>query len=129
MSPRDPERPELEPGDERLLVRLRDEYAPEPRTPAQRAAFEAALRARLERRPARIWIPVALSAGAAAALLALVLAGPARERAGGDTASAADDGLTTELLLADGGSYGENEDAQSDALPPQYAAIASLLDR
>lgn len=125
MSPREPERRELEPSDERLLARLREEYAPEPQTPAQRAAFDAALRTRIERRAGRLWLPAGLAAGTAAALLALVLAGPAREPAESSSSAGAD--LAGDLLLADAGSYGEGEDTEGDALPPQYAAIASVL--
>lgn len=128
MTPREPQRPELEPGDERLLARLREAYRPEPLTRAQRAAFDAALQARLERRRVRLWMPV-LALGAAAALLSLVLVAPEREPAGAGPRVAAleHEAWAAELLLSDGAGYGEEDAAAGDDLPPQYAAIASLL--
>jgi hypothetical protein len=109
----------------RWLDRVREGYAPPEPTPAQRAAFDARLRARLERPPrAARWLPVSIGAGLAAAAVAalLVLRTPAvRTPAAPVTAS---DDWADAVLLDDGSAYGEGGDAE-DALPPAYAAIAS----
>jgi hypothetical protein len=109
----------------RWLARVREGFAPPDTTPAQRAAFDARLRERLETPPrAARWLPVSIGAGLAAAAVAALLvlrtpAVPTPERA-----VAATDDWADEVLLDDGSGYGEGDDAE-DALPPQYAAIAS----
>jgi hypothetical protein len=114
-----------EPGhdDERWLARVRKSYAPPEPTPARRAAFDARLRERVEApRRGPPWLPISIGAGLAAAAVAalLVLRAPVSTS---PVPVASSDDWAGELLLDDGSAYGE--DAEEDALPPQYAAIAS----
>lgn len=109
---------------ERWLERVRDGYAPPPVTPAQRAAFDARLRERVDApRRGLPWLPLSVGAGLAAAALAalLVLRAPVATVPAG--IAAADDEWAGEILLEDGSAYGDDD--PEDALPPQYAAIAS----
>ena len=109
---------------ERWLERMRDGYAPPPATPAQRAAFDARLRERVDApRRGLPWLPLSVGAGLAAAALAalLVLRAPVATAPAG--VAAADDEWAGEILLEDGSAYGDDD--PEDALPPQYAAIAS----
>jgi hypothetical protein len=125
MSERGPDRPERD-GDERWLARVREAYAPPPASAAERAAFDARLRERLEAPRRAPWLPLSVGAGLATAALAALLAlwPEAAVRAPDRTVAAADD-WSGELLLDDGSAYGDADDSE-DALPPQYAAIAGV---
>ena len=67
----------LDAGDARLVERLRDGYGPETTSPARRAAFNAALRQRLGRRPWRAWTLAAATTACALTLAWLALPGRA----------------------------------------------------
>jgi hypothetical protein len=121
-----PDRRDADGGDERWLARVRGAYAPPTPTPAERAAFDARLHDRLAgRRRGSPWLPIALGAGLATAALAAFLAlraAPADPPA--DVASGGD-AWADELLLGEESGYGETQEGD-EALPPQYAAIASV---
>lgn len=70
------EHPPRDRADTAFVERLAAYYAPPPLTPSRRAAFDAALQARLEKRQ-RVWsrLTPTLAAGMAAAVLALSLSG------------------------------------------------------
>ncbi|HVH06154.1 MAG TPA: hypothetical protein VNE71_09175 [Myxococcota bacterium] len=109
---------------ERWLERVRDGYAPPPVTPAQRAAFDARLRERIESpRRGLPWLPLSVGAGLATAALAALLVRRAPVATAPAGVAAADDEWAGEILLEDGSAYGDDD--PEDALPPQYAAIAS----
>jgi len=103
-------------------------YAPRPWSFAQRARFDAELRARIERpaqrRPAlRGWLVPALAAVAAAALVWFRFS-TAPERSEPDPPVAS--GWESELFLSSDVSTFEDLD-DSEALPDDYVAIASLF--
>jgi len=109
--------------EEGFVDQLAAHYAPRPWTPAQRARFDAALRARIERPPRRGWIVPALAAVAAAALVWIRFgtAPPSHE-----PVPLAASGWESELFLSsDVSSLDDFED--SDTLPDDYLAIASLF--
>ena len=119
----------LSPRDEAFVRRVAAAFAPPPRSPAQRAAFSARLEAG---RASAAWrgrraLGVAALATTAAAVLLLrtVPLGPTPEAAPQETALAAGTGLSPEeallALASEPGADGE------EALPPDYAAIASVL--
>jgi hypothetical protein len=137
MHPKDPDRPALERDDARLVARVQDAWAPEPLTSARRAAFDAGLQERIERRQRRLGLWPALGAGlVAASIAALVLVreetavaptttvvAAADARVGTATAWAAD-------VLYASGQDDEEREADDDGLPDEYAAIAGVfLDR
>lgn len=103
-------------------------YAPRPWSSEQRARFDAALRARIERaaqrRPAlRGWLVPALAAVAAAALVWFRFS-TAPEQDEPDPLAAS--GWESELFLSSDVSTFEDLD-DSEALPDDYVAIASLF--
>lgn len=127
--------PGSERDDARLIERVREAWSPAPPTPARRAAFDAALEARLERARRRPgpWPALALGAAAAALVALLVTARseappPAaraplaqKDPAPGETALRAAD-----LLYAGGAGTAELE-TDDAGLPAEYAAIADLF--
>jgi hypothetical protein len=133
MIPHDPDGPALDRDDARMVARMREGFAPEPLTAGQRAAFDAALDARLARR-LRVFSLPALGAGLVAAALALLLvvrAAPPSAPEPFEVAKAPAEAWLETLLYAElhdeedvsaGG-----EDVDLDALPAAYAAIASEL--
>ena len=108
----------------RWLERVREGYAPPEATPAQRAAFDARLRERLEGPRKARWLPISIGAGLAAAAVAALLVLRTPTAPAPEPVAAATDDWADAVLLDDGSGYGEGGDAE-DALPPQYAAIAS----
>lgn len=137
MTPKPPaeERPELTPGDARLVSRVRDSFGPEPLTPARRAAFDAGLQERLERARRGYGLWPALGAGLAAASLATLLLvraqdpPPAAPPAVAQPALVADEAWAADLLYSDADDPDELT-ANDDDLPAEYAAIAGVfLDR
>lgn len=133
--PTDDERPVLEREDERLLARVRDAWSPEPLGTIERAAFDARLQERIARRRHRLGPWPALGAGLVAASLAVLLL--VREDATGPPAprpppTAAREARPAARASAASLLYGGDDelDANDDALPAEYAAIASVfLDR
>jgi hypothetical protein len=127
-TPRD-ERPPLDGAEEEFVDRLAEVYAPAPMTAAERAAFDAAIRARLERPERRpVLIPV-IGAAAAAALVWFVLTqpigpigSPGEEESGAAVAGSWED----ELFLSSDLSASEDRD-ESESLPEDYLAIASVF--
>jgi hypothetical protein len=113
-------------NDEEFGKRLARGFAPEPLTPSQRVAFDEALRARLEkkRRP-RILVP----ALAAAALVALLIYARGFETAptNGGTQTAAASAEWEYELLYPSELTGDTESDDSELLPDDYLAIASVF--
>jgi len=127
-SPRD-ERPVLDGAEKEFVDRLAREYAPPPMTAAERAAFDEAVRARLERPERRPLLVPAIGAVAAAAVLCFVLfdpTGPIRlpgeEGGGAVVASSWED----EVFLSSDLSASEDRD-ESETLPQDYLAIAGVF--
>ena len=127
-SPRD-ERPVLDGAEKKFVDRLAREYAPPPMTAGERAAFDEAVRARLERPERRPLLVPAIGAAAAAAALCFVLfdsTGPIRlpgeEESGAVVASSWED----ELFLSSDLSASEDRD-ESETLPQDYLAIAGVF--
>jgi ferric-dicitrate binding protein FerR (iron transport regulator) len=127
MSGAGPDRPEEDADLVRWIDRVREGYAPPPASPAQRAAFDARLRERLAAPPRRTaWLPLSVGAGLATAALTAALAfWPEPGARAPERVAAAQDDWAGDLLLEDGSAYGDAEEPE-DALPPQYAAIASV---
>jgi hypothetical protein len=115
---------ELTGEDARFVERVRSAYAPEPLMAAQRTAFDARLREKLERpRWGGVWIP-AFSAAALAALA--IWNGLPGVQGGGPitTAGAASaTGAAWEQLLFEGDPTRVQVGDDSAELPPDYAAI------
>lgn len=128
--------PENDRDDARLVERVRDAWSPAPLTPARRAAFDAGLERRLERRRRRLGRWPALGAGLAAASLAALLlvrseTTPPAPAPIAATEPMAEDTtlLAADLLYSSTEDVGELE-ADDAGLPDEYAAIAGVfLDR
>lgn len=126
MTQREHEDLELTGEDTSFVERVRSAYTPEPLSAAQRTAFDARLREKLERPRWRVlWIP----AFSAAALAALALwnglpATQGESRAPVATASAVSPaGTAWEQLLFESDLTRVQVGDDSDELPPDYAAI------
>jgi hypothetical protein len=123
------ERDELTRDDARFVDALRAHYTPEPLDGAKRAAFDARLRERLERRWRGVWLPAFAAASVAALALwwlpstpAPVTPSPAPVVA---TVPAASDTDWEQVLF-----YGDLTRPQQDEqaeLPPEFAAIDGLF--
>jgi hypothetical protein len=120
----------LDRDDARFVERLRESYAPEPLAPARRAAFDAALRERLEGGEGRRagGLP-ALGALAAAVLAVVFLLSPGRapDRGTPSGAPLASEAWVREVLYEDAVGYAERLRGEGDPLPPQHAAIAGVF--
>jgi hypothetical protein len=117
---------ELGGEDARFVERLRALYAPEPPDAARRAAFDARLRERLERRRWRAALWPALPAAALAAALVWVALPGARAPQRGEPApvaalSPADTAWEQALFYGDPASVPDASENQE--LPPEYTAI------
>jgi hypothetical protein len=126
MSHRDQERPVLDREEQAFVERLAASWAPPSTTPAQRAAFDEGLRARLERRR-RPWLVVPALATAAAAALIWFAVTPSV----GPTAPRGDESVVAgawdyELFFSSDVSPSDDRD-DSEGLPDDYEAIASLI--
>ena len=127
-SHRDEQTP-LEGAEQEFLDRLAEAYTPEPTTAGERAAFDEAIRARLERPHRRPLLIPAIGAAAAAGLLWLVVSQSivstpqlAEEESAAVTASSWED----EIFLSS--DLGVSEDrAEIGALPDDYLAIAGVF--
>ena len=116
-------------ADERAFAaRLAELWQPRAHTPVSRAAFDAALEAKLAARRRRRAALPALAAVTAAAALAWVLlpAAPPDRPAGaapvGSTAS-----WEYELIYDSADTVGSEESGSSEMLPDDYMAIASVF--
>jgi hypothetical protein len=120
---KDPEGTGLSQEEERFVEQLREQYGPDPMTPARSAAFDRSLR---ERRDglgwrAGTWAPVA--AGAAALALAVWLGTGPRIDDETETAEVEDE-WGYALLFSTG--IGDTSTGD-ETLPADYLAIESLL--
>ncbi len=119
----DAERPPIDLADEDFVDRLAAHYAPSPLTPAKRAAFDEALRARIER-PGRKRLLVPALATAALAAFAWVTF--SFRPGGGESNPVVASVWESELFLSsDLSPSGDRDD--SEVLPDDYLAIASLF--
>jgi hypothetical protein len=121
---------------EEFAERLAASFSPAPLSPAQRAAFNEALAARLERRRrSRLLVPaLAAAAGAAAAALVWLAAPGAFDptatggRAADDVVAEASAAARWELGLLDLDSLIDADDVDDfERLPDDYAAIAGTF--
>jgi hypothetical protein len=123
------DRAPLDTADREFVERLASSYAPAPMSAARRAAFDAAIRARLER-PRRLPVLIpALGAAVAAALVWVVLSysvGPIRLPGGEESGALAASSWEDELFLSSDLSAAEDRD-ESAALPEDYLAIAGAF--
>jgi len=118
----DDERAPLDRNERDFVERLADHYQPPPWTPAERAEFDAALRARIEG-PRRRW-PLPALATLAAAGLAWIGFAALRDGKGPEPAAASV--WESELFLSSDVSPRGDLD-ESEGLPEDYVAIASLF--
>ncbi len=113
--------------DAAFVETLREGYRPEPLTPTRRAAFDTALRQRLERPARRVWAAAAVATATAAALVWFALPGatpPGTQVASPGAAVAA---WEAEVLFPEElGATLTSEDERM--LPPDYLALASAFD-
>jgi hypothetical protein len=134
MIPADDPRAQLEPDEAAFVAQLRASYAPEPLSPARCAAFDGALRERLDGRAHRPGALPTLGALLAAGLAVMFLLSPGEpppaETEAPSRAALASDTWAQELLVEDAVGYGERLRGEGDEpLPPQYAAIAGMFLR
>jgi hypothetical protein len=117
-------RPAGDARDRAFAERALAHYGPKPTRPTENAAFDAALWARLSRRPAR-WLLAPALAVAVTALLWLGLSPAPRSDVAGDLLdiSAAWEG---ELFLGDDVSPSRDRDT-AVGLPDDYAAVAAVF--
>lgn len=124
-------------ADERLVARIAEHYSPPALTSAERADFDARLRARVaEARANRAWLPALGAAAATAGVAAWLVLGaglgslpPATAtRAGTATGPETLAAWEREVLYA-GTLAVDDDEAEEDAaeLPEPYVSIASLL--
>jgi hypothetical protein len=127
------ERPKLAREDEDFVKRVAASYAPPPMEPAECAAFDEALLGRLRRgQPTRRRLMAAgLPAAAAAALAAvwLLFLSPGTERLApsGGIVPALSARAWEEELFSEGGSFEAEQPDESELLPEEYIAIASVF--
>ncbi|UCE85616.1 MAG: hypothetical protein JSU66_14980 [Deltaproteobacteria bacterium] len=127
MTRNDDGRPRLGREEQAFVERLGTHYAPTPRTPAERVAFDEALSARVER-PRRGRLLVATAAAAAAAALFWFVAVPSSGPPGNGAAGAVAARWETELFLSSDLSAAAARD-EGAMLPEEYQAIAlAFLD-
>jgi hypothetical protein len=117
------ERPRIDQREEGFADRLAAHYAPPPWTSAERADFDAALWARVERPQRRALLVPALATAVAAAL---VWVGLSLRPTGDESNPAIASVWENELFLSSDVSPLDDRD-DSEALPDDYLAIASLF--
>jgi hypothetical protein len=133
MSSPSDERPKLAREDEDFVKRVAASYAPPPMAAARRAAFDEALSERLRRgQPARRWLTAAWLPAAAAATLAAVWLFSGWPGTDGlvpleETVPALSARAWEEELFLDGGSFEAEQPDESELLPEEYIAIASVF--
>jgi hypothetical protein len=127
-SPRD-ERPLLDDAEKEFVDRLAGDYAPPPMTAAQRAAFDEAVRTRLERPRRRPFLVPAIATAASAALLWFVVfdsSGPVRLAGEDERGAVVASSWEDELFLSSDLGASEDRD-ESKTLPEDYLAIAGVF--
>jgi hypothetical protein len=117
------ERPNIDRQDEAFAERLADHYAPPLWTSAERAGFDEALQARIERPQRREF---ALPAVVTVTIAALVWASFSLRPVGDVSNSAVPSVWDNELFLSSDVSPLDDRDDR-EALPDDYLAIASLF--
>jgi hypothetical protein len=117
------ERPRIDQREQGFADRLAEHYAPPPWTSAERADFDAALWARVERPQRSALLVPALATVAAAALVWVSLS---LRPAGDESNPAIASVWENELFLSSDVSPLDDRD-DSEALPDDYLAIASLF--
>ena len=117
------ERPRLDQEEKDFADRLAAHYAPPPWTSAERAGFDAALRARVERPQRSAFL---IPAFATVVVAALVWVSFSLRPAGDESNSAVTSVWENELFLSSDVSPLDDRD-DSEALPDDYLAIASLF--
>jgi len=133
MSSSHDERPELTREDEDFVKRVAEIYAPPPLAPAERAAFDEALLGRLRRRQAArhwltlVWLPAAAAAGLAAVWLFSGWPGSDRLVPSDDIAPALGARAWEEEVFLDAGFFETEQSDESELLPEEYIAIASVF--
>ena len=123
------ERPPRGGSEEEFVDRLAAAYAPAPMTAGERAAFDAAIRARLERPTRWPMLVPALGAAAAAALVWFVFfqtSGPLSPSGQEESAAVVASSWEDELFLSSDLSASEDRE-ESETLPDDYLAIASVF--
>jgi len=119
----DEERSQLNPKEKAFVAGLAAHYEPPPWNSAQRARFDEALQARFDRPRRPGFLVPALAGAAAAALIWFSFSpGPEVDESRPVVASA----WESELFLSSDVSRLDDRD-ESDALPDDYLAIASLF--
>ena len=133
MSSPNDERPKLAQEEADFVRRVAEGYVPPPMAASERAAFDEALLRRIRRsRPARHWLAAAwLPAAAAAALAAVWLFSPSPGTDGlapsGKAVTALSARAWEEELFLEDGSFESEQPEDSDLLPEEYIAIASVF--
>jgi hypothetical protein len=127
----------LERDDQMLIEQIAEPYAPNPPTEASRAAFDERLWARIEeKRKPWVLLPALVTAAVAAAFAAwLILPGQlgapgSRQREGMRAALAEAEAVAEwerELFYVSALSPFEEKDDESELLPDDYLAIASVF--
>ncbi|MGH0033877.1 MAG: hypothetical protein ACQGVK_02475 [Myxococcota bacterium] len=132
MTQRHREPPALSPPEQRFVDRLNASFAPPPLDPARRAALDARVRERIERRRWPYGVLTAVAATSAAALASLWIGLPPGG-VGPDPGAVARldvDPWEQRLFLGDVSETGLDETGPMGSLPPEYAAIDRMfLDR
>lgn len=131
-SPTD-DRPKLAREEQDFVERVAASYAPPPMSAAERAAFDESLSERIQRsRPARRWLAAAwLPAAAAAAVAGVWLLSARPETDGlvpsGEAVSALSARAWEEEIFFDAGLFESEQTDESELLPEEYLAIASVF--
>jgi hypothetical protein len=133
MSSPSDERPKLAREDEGFVKRVAESYAPPPMTAAERAAFDETLLERIQRsHPTRRWltlagVPAAVGAALAAAWLFFLSPGTEGLAPSEGMAPALSARAWEEELFLNGGLFEAERADESELLPEEYLAIASVL--
>ncbi len=113
--------------DAALVERLREGYGPETLSPARRAAFDSALRKRLERPARPVWTLPVTATAIAIALVWLALPGNAPDESSVAARAASLAAWEAEVLFPEElGATEISDDEQM--LPADYLALASAFD-
>ena len=111
-------RDELTDEEQRFVARVAGAYQAPPRSPAQSAALQRAIEARVARRSVERWLP-ALAGALVAAAIAWLAIGVGRETPSEEAQIAS----AEEAILA----LSADEESDEEALPEEYLAIASVF--
>ena len=130
MSSPSDESPKLTPEDEDFVKRVAASYAPPPMAAVERAAFDEALLGRIRRgHPARRRLMAAGLPAAALAAVWLLFLSPGTERLAPseETVPALSARAWEEELFLEGESLESEQPDESELLPEEYIAIASVF--